>query len=597
MQVFDVTNYASNPYSFPPVAVATALAFLGLGVLVRERASKASVTFCLLTASGFVWLVSYAGIYSATLEAVALWWGKVENLGVVFIPSLIYFFTLTVTRQIQQFRAAASLCLAASALFACTVFFTDWFVEGVYRYPWGYYVDYGPITIPFLIFFFSLMAINFYLYWLEYRRATLERHKLRIRALLIAFGIAHLGSVDYLAAYGIPVYPFGYLPAFVFILITAYSIWRYRLADITPAFAADHILDHMAEALLVVDSDGVVRVANEQACHLFHKTRAELIGRSIVVESSHFFLPLPFDKMIRSNEGRHYEIEWDAESGQARTLDVTASVIRDKTKEPVAIMYLARDMTERKQAEEALLRKTAELARSNAEREQLELFASIASHDLQEPLQKIMAFGDLLKNLSGPTLGEKGKEYLNRMDQAAARMSQLIRDLLEFSKAASKPQSPESVNLDHLFREVLSDLELHIARSAAKIDLGSLPNIYGDRLQIKELFQNLLSNALKFRKKDQPPHITVRGRYSDDGLAEIRVQDKGIGFDPEYGVRIFNPFERLHRRTEYEGSGLGLAICKKIVDRHLGTIIAKSTPGEGSLFIVTLPSTAPRIKQ
>lgn len=243
-------------------------------------------------------------------------------------------------------------------------------------------------------------------------------------------------------------------------------------------------------------------------------------------------------------------------------------------------------------------RQRQELAYSNAE---LEQFAHVASHDLQEPLRKIMSFGDRLKDKYSQTLTAQGCDYLERMQKAAERMQTLIEDLLTLSRITTKAQPFVSVNLAQVAQEVLCDLEVRIEQTGAKVEVGELPTLDADPLQMRQLLQNLISNALKFHKKAEPPKIRIysqllnseeqqpTGRSARPMLYQVLVEDNGIGFDEKYLSSIFNAFQRLHSRSEYEGTGMGLAICRKIVERHNGSIIAKSSPGQGSMFIVTLP--------
>ncbi len=235
-------------------------------------------------------------------------------------------------------------------------------------------------------------------------------------------------------------------------------------------------------------------------------------------------------------------------------------------------------------------RQREELTRSN---EELQQFAFIASHDLQEPLRKIIAFGDRLKVTCENALTEKGYDYLQRMQNAAQRMQVLIEDLLTLSRITTRAQPFVQVNLSQITQEVLSDLEIRIAQTKATIEVGELPTIEADPVQMRQLLQNLIGNALKFHQKTKPSIVKIYSkRLTNEQLncdyCQIIVEDNGIGFDEKYLDRIFNVFQRLHGRTEYEGTGIGLAICRKIVERHQGTITAKSEPGKGAKFIVTL---------
>ncbi|MEK7855044.1 MAG: ATP-binding protein, partial [Acidobacteriota bacterium] len=243
--------------------------------------------------------------------------------------------------------------------------------------------------------------------------------------------------------------------------------------------------------------------------------------------------------------------------------------------------------------EEKVKARTKELKKSNRQLEKsnndLEQFAYIASHDLQEPLRKIQAFGDRLTTKHGPQLNDEARDYLSRMQGAAGRMYTLINDLLSFSRVTTKAQPFVPTGLNKIVREVLGDLEVRLQETEGRVDVEDLPTIDADGLQMRQLFQNLIGNALKFHRPAVAPVIKIKGEKADPEMFVLTVTDNGIGFDEKYLDRIFTPFQRLHGRNEYDGTGIGLAVCRKIVERHGGTLTARSTPGEGSTFIATLP--------
>ncbi|MEA3211446.1 MAG: hypothetical protein QOE70_4503 [Chthoniobacter sp.] len=283
-------------------------------------------------------------------------------------------------------------------------------------------------------------------------------------------------------------------------------------------------------------------------------------------------------------------------------LETTKVPLRDTDGRIVGLVGISSDISERKAAEEQLVRFAAQLENSNSE---LANFASVASHDLQEPLRKIQAFGDRLRAKCAPGLGEQGLDYLGRMQNAAQRMQVLIQDLLMLSRVTSRAQPFERCDLNQILAEVLSDLEVAIERRSGRVEVSPLPAIDADPLQMRQLLQNLISNALKFQKLDEPPVVRISGREFEmtenfitgaqlgEQVCEITIQDNGIGFDQKFADQIFVVFQRLHSRTEYEGTGIGLAVCRKITDRHSGRIVASSVLGQGAAFIVTLPVNQP----
>jgi light-regulated signal transduction histidine kinase (bacteriophytochrome) len=278
-----------------------------------------------------------------------------------------------------------------------------------------------------------------------------------------------------------------------------------------------------------------------------------------------------------------------------------ATTFYDRDRRLQGVFAAARDVTDRKRVDEKLKIYADKLERSNRE---LQDFAQVASHDLQEPLRKILSFGDRLKTKAGESLDEDSQDYLQRMCNAAARMQILITDLMAFSRVEIKGQAFVTTDLGVIAREVSADLETRIEQAGGHVTIEELPTIDADPMQMRQLLQNLIGNSLKYYRAGVPPVVRIysqkpaarRPESLDDArqFCEIFVVDNGIGFDEKYLDRIFTVFQRLHKKGEYEGTGVGLAICRKIVDRHNGTITARSSPGQGATFVVTLPVTQPK---
>ncbi|GAB3559753.1 sensor histidine kinase [Spirosoma fluminis] len=307
-----------------------------------------------------------------------------------------------------------------------------------------------------------------------------------------------------------------------------------------------------------------------------------------------------------------------SEQGQLRWVQAKGKTIRNEHGQVLRFNGVVFDITELKLAQEAQIRSAQVLEQRVAERTQalndanrqlkksndsLTEFAYVASHDLQEPLRKIQAFGDLLKSQYSDQLGS-GADYLERMQTASLRMSTLIKDLLTLSRLASQHEAIAQVSLSELVKAVLSDLELTIQETAAVVTIDTLPVIAGYRSQLNQLFQNLLTNALKFHPPGATPAVWVQSQIvQSDALPEavkptpgttryhrIDVVDNGIGFDQKHAGRIFQVFQRLHGKSQYVGTGIGLAICEKVVTNHDGNITATSQPGNGATFSVYLPA-------
>jgi PAS domain S-box-containing protein len=332
------------------------------------------------------------------------------------------------------------------------------------------------------------------------------------------------------------------------------------------------------------------------------KVRGETFGALTLYAPKKFFFSEEEIRLLQQlTDDVSFAVEFMEQEAQRRQAELELKnyrthleeLVRERTGElEISNERLQAQIREQRRTQEELRRSedryrelAGELARSNRE---LELFAYTASHDLREPLRKITAFGDRLKTQCSTMLDEKGNDYLARMVNASLRMMSLIDGLLRLSRASTKIASFRRVSLAQVIRDVQGDLEVRLEETGGAIEVGSLPVIEADPLGMRQLFQNLISNALKFCTAR--PRITIECRAMNEHSHEIEVRDNGIGFEEKYLQVIFQPFQQLHGRGAFEGIGMGLAICERIVSRHRGTITAKSVPGAGSSFIITLPA-------
>ncbi|MEM9855738.1 MAG: ATP-binding protein [Bacteroidota bacterium] len=338
--------------------------------------------------------------------------------------------------------------------------------------------------------------------------------------------------------------------------------------------------------------DFIFELANEQSAALLDHFEKELKGKTMLeVIPGNKDIGL-FDRYVHVVEtGETYRnISYYPHDGLDHWFDICA------VKNGDGFVVTFSDVSNLKRYEESLLAKQKELEATNAE---LEQFAYIASHDLQEPLRKVRAFGDRLTASYREELGEKGQDYISRMQNAAARMQILIDDLLKFSRISRSKVEHKLFSLNQALATALDNLEIQIENKQAKITAKDLPQIMGDQVQIVQLFQNLISNALKYAKHNVLPHIEITAEKVEDQSLDkdleywkISVADNGIGFNNKYRSQIFNIFERLHGRREYSGTGIGLAICEKIMTNHHGRITADGTPDVGATFTFYLPKIA-----
>ncbi len=351
-------------------------------------------------------------------------------------------------------------------------------------------------------------------------------------------------------------------------------------------------------AILIITESWVIEQASKAVIKILGFDPAALIGRNL--ES----LAHPEDRFENGDVLRDL-IEGDYERDVRERRFLRKSGVEVWCNQKLALLdggpgdrflVMLEDISQRKEMELELNKRAEALASSNKE---LEQFAFVASHDLSEPLDKIVAFGKLLEEELSDALNEESREYLDYMCDASKRMQELIASLLDLSLVTTKGKPPRHVDLNDVMEDILSDYKLRIEDAGAEIKVDKLPCVLADKVQIRQLFQNLIGNALKFHIPDLPPEIIITGDVfhpkpgtgfdSSKPYCKIIVKDKGIGFEQRNAERIFNPLQRLHPRNAYSGTGIGLAICRKIVDRHGGAIAAKSSPGKGTTFAVMLP--------
>ena len=349
------------------------------------------------------------------------------------------------------------------------------------------------------------------------------------------------------------------------------------------------------DGIISFDEDGIVLSINPAAKKIFGCKVEDVLGKDIKIlmpevyegEYADYFRASSYtdDKKIT---GPLQEVLGQRKDGSRFPLEISVSEVHREGQ--LVFVVIVRDISERKKSENELERYSYELKLSN---EELEKFVYTASHDLQEPLRKVIIFGDRLKEACSGKLGDSEADCIHRMQKASFRMKDLITDLLEYSRLKFQDNKFEEVDLNILANEVIDDHETQILSSKGIVQFWNLPKVVGDKIQLRQLFQNLISNSLKYGRFDVPPQISIQHRFNDQGYCEIYFSDNGIGFDEKYANKIFEPFQRLSPNKDIDGTGMGMFICRKIVERHHGTIDVKSIPNEGTTFIVSLPEVQP----
>jgi PAS domain S-box-containing protein len=352
---------------------------------------------------------------------------------------------------------------------------------------------------------------------------------------------------------------------------------------VVPSVLFERAWDAAPIGKAVVDLDGNLIRGNPALERMLEAEDGKLVGASLVEVVGELLLDP--DALAKAM----FEDEHDVvlPSGNTVRLHFSVAVVHEEG-ELIGFVVQMQDVTERHRLEEERATLDEQLVRSNQE---LEEFASVASHDLQEPLRKIRAFSDRLVSRHAERLGDAATTDLVRIQDAAARMQVLIDDVLAYSRVDRRPVGFAVVDLTEIIAATTAEFQEQLDSVGGSVSVGNLPLIDGDSGELRQLFENLLSNAIKFRRANEPVRIDV---FEDDSLSNgaesiVVFADNGIGFEEQYAEKVFSIFKRLHGRSEYPGTGIGLAICRKIVGRHGGSIRAIGIPGEGARFVLALP--------
>ena len=376
---------------------------------------------------------------------------------------------------------------------------------------------------------------------------------------------------------------------------------------------SENLINTLRESLLVLDLDLRVKTANLAFYRTFEMAREDVEHRPLPeLGGGQWNIPSLLEALrglgAEDTWVHDFEVEYHHPRLGPRVMLLNARAMAGAEEPEPLIVLVIDDVTQERQAAATLQEYLRRLEWSNRE---LQDFAYIASHDLQEPLRAIQAFSDRLQQRYSANLDEQGLDYLTRIQRAAGRMRQLISDLLAYSRVTTQGSPFVPVDLGEVARECVADLNRRLEETGGRITVGSLPVVEGDPTQLRQLIQNLLDNGLKFHRELDPPYVSIRevsggvraetsgietapGQASHGAVSHfIVVEDNGIGFDEKFLDRIFSPFERLHNQSRYPGTGIGLAVCRRIVERHSGSLTATSIEGQGTTFHLVLPALQP----
>jgi PAS domain S-box-containing protein len=607
-EIFLISHYQFNPLAVPPVLTAIAIAVLGVAVVIHERGSRVSLSFLSIVTAAAVWLLAISGGYFATDESTALWWDKAVYLAIPIIPATVYQFSVIVTGVSPRRRLVSWLTWATAIGLAIGITTTGILFDRLNHYSWGYYPAYRWFGVPYLLWFLSLLIAALVQFWHAYRRAVPgTTAQQRLKSFLIAFGIAYLGALDYLPAWGVPIYPFGFIFLVAFLILSARAIWRYRLVDITPALAADEIIDTMADSLIVLDGEGIVRLVNRAASELLGTAESQIVGRHATDTPCGAFMSTVVATLLAGGTIRRSETEFQPDHGALCYLSLSASLMRGRKERILAVVCVARDITDRVLHEKQIEDQATELrlAYDTLQRTQVQALqkerlyalgtmASGIAHDLNNALTPILGYSELLlAAIQAGNGSSQERDWVGLINQGAIDASQVLARLSEFYRPATASDRWVSVDLNALVESVVALTHPRWHAQAlldgrtidVSMKLAPTPPIRGIPGELREVLTNLIFNAV-----DAMPdggQIAIR-TYQVLGIDSVglEVVDSGAGMTDEVRLLCINPF---FSTKGAQGSGLGLSVVHGSIRRHAGTLEIESAIGRGTTFRITLP--------
>ena len=558
----------------------------GFSIFRGKLRGPGSRTVGVMMFIGSAWMMSLAfELGSLSLEA-KLFWDAIQWVANIILPPIWLVFVFQFSGRSSWLTKRNKILMILFPLF----FILMVFINSSHGLMWSEYElndevgtqiikTFGPLYWVFQIYAFLNLFLGAYI-TLQLLIRSAKVYRYQATAILLACFAPLIGVLMGAARINLFTnFDVGIITTGIATWILAWNILRFRLVD-TMRLARDTVLERMSHGVIVLYAGNEVVYLNSVAEHLVGAPMSEVIGYP--VERCWKEWPGGFEASSGQEE---ISKEITLTSGEKEAIhEVRISPLLDWRDRLVGQVVLTQDITERKEAEKKLKRYAEDLKRSNQD---LEQFAYIASHDLQEPLRTIAGYTQLIARRYQGKLDEDADEFIHFAVDGATRMQQLINDLLEYSRVETRGKPFTDTDTRIVLERVLNILKIAIEESEAKISYNGMPTLMGDATQLAQLFQNLIGNAIKFRSK-RPLEIEID--TADEGEEwHFAVRDNGIGIEDRYYDRIFQIFQRLHGRDEYPGTGIGLAVCKRIVERHGGRIWVESEPGVGSAFHFTIP--------
>jgi PAS domain S-box-containing protein len=556
--VFTTSKYSLNLLALPVLVVVIGIIMAAARTRFNEGMNRISTTLLLLDLAVCLWLLSFFCLYSATDAAVALWWSKTAYFGVAFIPAALYLFTVEILKSYEKKKFIVWLIWLFS-MFSCLIIVkTDIIIKGVRQFFWGYYPQYSAWGFLYIIFYCLLLGLSLYEFIREYPLATPgSTQQFRNKSFFTALGVGSIALVDYIAYFNIPVYPFGYIVIFMALLIIVRTISKYRLVDITPRFAAESIINTMNEALLVLDSEGIVRLINHSSVILFGLSETDLLGKHIKDIFSDNNLS-DFTVLVQKYTLHHQEFSYVHPKNGNLVLSMSVSIMSNTQGQLLAIVCIARDITGPKRAEERI-------KQSLIEKETL-------LREIHHRVKNNMAVVSSLLSLQARTIEDATVRSLLGESQQRIRSMALVHEKLYQKEDLS------SINFEDYITSIVSEIIslYRIDTNAITVDI----NIEGIELDLESavpcglIINELLTNAFKYAfPKNGWGVLSINFTKTDDNYT-LAIKDNGVGLPEGFDYK--------------EASTLGLQLVNILTGQLMGTL--QITSDKGTEAVVTFKS-------
>lgn len=608
--VFDSQSYADNALAWAPRLAAIIVLALGAYIFWRERASRIGIQYFLFDISVFLYLFAVSFQIASATHEIGMFWARATQIGVFLMYPTVYQFGVLFIGYEQKKKNYVRAAWLMAGVFIVINLTTELYINDLHQYWWGRFVKFGwlPTLYLSLMSFFVVTGLMYVVQVYRQTSVGTVRHK-RAMGLLWGFGFGMMAFIDTIPAYGFDVYPIGYVGLLIHALIVATLTWRYRLVGITPEFAAQEIVDTMTDALLVLDSEKIIRLANPEAAKLFDCTESELLNQPIKAALHNLDLSEEIGRLTHGDTIRNAEFRFSNDVGESRLMNISVSAVRERNDQALAYTCVLRDITEQRRIQEVLERRVAErtaelaVARDQALEASRTKSAFLAnmSHELRTPLNAIIGYSEMLHEDAASFTEKQAGEDLQKITSAGNHLLELISSVLDLSKieAGKMELCNEEFNIEGPAREVvdvfkpLADQNGNELRMLLPRGLGTM---VADRTKVKQALMNLVSNACKFTKDGI---IEIEAERSTSGALEwicISVRDNGIGISPVEQEKLFSEFTQASTSIPkiYGGTGLGLSISQKLCQLMGGAITVESEPDIGTEFTICLPADVPR---